>query len=118
MAIGTPESILFFFPFSLMRKEPKNQGKTKLLPALAYCSFFKQGRQCPLADKLRNSPFTPLLARLPIAIGIASLPHIAHGKFLGTFSPFSFDFFGVLYFLYAPTNRSFVLKFSNILSLA
>jgi hypothetical protein len=95
-----------------MRKETKNQGKTKLLPALAYCLFFKQGRQSPLAEKLRNSPFTPLLARR-----FASLPHIAHGKFIGTSSPFRFDFFGVPYFLYAQTNRSFVLKFSNILSL-
>jgi hypothetical protein len=83
---GTPEFILFLFPFSLMRKETKNpcptaavrrEGKTlpvlsfrlagKLLPALTYCWFFKQSRQSPFAEKLHNSPFTQLRARLPIA---------------------------------------------------
>jgi hypothetical protein len=61
-----------------MRKETKNQGKTKLLPALAYCLFFKQSRQSPFAEKLPISPFTQLRARR-----FASPPHVAHGKFLG-----------------------------------
>jgi hypothetical protein len=61
-----------------MRKETKNQGKTKLLPALDYCLFFRQSRQSPFAEKLRNSPFTPLRDRR-----FASPPHVAHGKFLG-----------------------------------
>jgi hypothetical protein len=61
-----------------MRKETKNQGKTKLLPALSYCSFFKQSRQSPFAEKLCNSPFTQLLARR-----FAIPPHIAHANLLG-----------------------------------
>jgi hypothetical protein len=73
-----------------MRKEPKNQGKTKLLPALAYCLFFKQSRQSPFAEKLCNSPFTQLQARR-----FAVPPHIAHGKLLGISSPFRFDFWRV-----------------------
>jgi len=78
-----------------MRKETKNQGKTKLLPALVYCSFFKQSRQSPFAEKLRNCPFTQLQARLPIAIGIAVPPHVAHGNFSGISWLIRFDVFGL-----------------------
>jgi hypothetical protein len=69
-----------------MRKETKNQGKTKLLPALTYCSFFKQRRQSPFAEKLLNSPFTQLLARR-----FSIPPHIAHSDNLGISKPFRID---------------------------
>jgi hypothetical protein len=74
-----------------MRKETKNQGKTKLLPALAFCLFFKQSWLSHFAEKLCNSPFTQLQARLPIAIGIAVPPHIAQGKYLVNSIPFRLD---------------------------
>jgi hypothetical protein len=95
-----------------MRKETKNpcptaavrrEGKTlpvlpfrqagKLLPALAYCSFFWQSRQSPFAEKLRNSPFTQLQARR-----FAVPPHVAHGKLLGFSKPFCFEASGTTTF--------------------
>jgi hypothetical protein len=76
-----------------MRKETKNQGKTKLLPALDYCLFFKQSWQSPFAEKLRNSPFTQLLARR-----FASPPHIAHGDLIGIYKPLCLDNSGITAF--------------------
>jgi hypothetical protein len=93
-----------------MRKETKNQGKTKLLPALDYCSFFKQSRQSPFAEKLHNSPFTQLRARR-----FAVPPHVAHGDLLGIYISFCLDSSGVTASSMPFANCHFVLNYYKLL---
>ena len=79
-----------------------------LQPASPDCLFFKQSRQSPFAEKLRNSPFTQLQARR-----FAVPPHIAHGKFLVISNPFRIDYFLRLTITTSSAYQIFVSRLYN-----